>query len=277
MGKRVAITQCINPAHNDSSPSMAVYDHGQDKLQVFCFGCKYHAWVYPEQVELTTPKEYTSATPGMSTRQPLPVNRADYGYLYNDIESAVHTYCTDRSLSVMDGQLLLDRVRVGVDARHRMYMEWSIYTLIGKYVGTQTRYLDDAQPKTRYSKGIDIDNTHMLYYSSLVPVSVSTEYDVVITESAFDSFWAQQTRERDRNTLYLTTLGTPDSIDWEYGVRFCVLDANAVYLYFDVDIPGSKTTQAILYWWKSNTNNTLPINVMEGMPEGTKVYELCKT
>ena len=269
MGERIALTQCINPNHDDSTPSMAVYDHGKDKLQVFCFGCKYHAWVDPIDIDLKPHIERTNNyVPGTDTGTLCDINSC------STVKPRLSKYCRDRNLSDSSVDALYDRVTIGYDGRP--YMEWSIYDITGKYVGWQRRYLDDEHPKTRYSKGINIDNTSMLYTTSLVTNSMDygDARAIYIAESAFDVFWLQQTKHIPESIHMYTTLGTPDHINWSDDIKNKLRFAKKMFLYFDRDIPGDRTSHAIMRY-KDYINCDIDINnMMEEQPEGTKVYQI---
>ncbi len=276
MSERIGLTHCINPNHNDKTPSMAVYDHGKDKLQVFCFGCKYYAWVHQENIQLVKPNNIKSVYEiGQVT-----VDAADWNVIKTydaDIGLMVREYCTKRNLTSVDAQLLLDQITMGTnEPQGRPFMSWNIYNYNGGYRGYQRRFLDDQQPKTDYCTGMVIQNRYTLYTTDLVPYNKPEgEYDIAICESAFDTFWVKQTVPESRDTIYYTTLGTPNAIEWEYKLKVIIQEAKKVYLYFDRDIPGYKTVQAIMDYWKYNVFTMVePLDMLEGMPDGSKVYDI---
>jgi len=161
MGKRIALINCINPQHQDSTPSMAVYEHprkggsGQDKLQVFCFGCKFHAWVTPDQIDLK-PKE---DIPGFKPK--YEVQHADHTELitqffldrnfkkedipWSSLEMGNEVHPLPSPLGDTPGT-----IKPVLRQSSRPYMEWNLYDYKFNVVGKQRRYLDAKQPKTRY-------------------------------------------------------------------------------------------------------------------------------
>ena len=173
MAKRIGLSTCINPTHNDKTPSMAVYDHGKDKLQVFCFGCKYHAWVYPENIEIQERKERGKITPEYTTQYPLK-------------EKYIRDYCEKRNC--LEHYKELYEIANPVWEGERPQLSWSIYTWEGQYIGKQVRYLDNKKPKTRYVEGKP-DGKYTLYYTSLTEYSNKYPDVIVITESHFDRDW----------------------------------------------------------------------------------------
>ena len=224
MGKRIGLVQCINPQHNDSTPSMAVYEHGQDKLQVFCFGCKYHAWVTPDKIDFNQ-KNYTSS--GSSVGDKQWVNYAIVTPV--DHKELVTQFFLDRNFKENDipwGQIEMgNELTTSVDwdysngrygYRERPYMQWSLYSAASQLLGFQRRYLDDRKPKTKYLP------TKSGRYADVAWINSYYTVNLHICESWIDAQWVRKQNEAS----VMTILGTnPDKIkhmiyDWskEYDI-----------------------------------------------------------
>lgn len=256
MGKRIALVQCINPRHNDSTPSMAVYEQGEDKLQVYCFGCGYHAWVSPDEVELNThrtifdngePKEDGTLTEPADHRQLVTQFFLDRNFKQENIPWGSITMGNEWNM-------LFDRP----------FMQWDLLDENLLVHGKQRRYLDTGTPKTKYipmnGKYADVawinSNEHWLCDGRLRELN--------ICESWVDSQWVNTITDSNNMTI----LGTnPDKIkhkiyDWSK-------QYDTIHLWFDGDDPGIRCANQIMYW--CSMHNLECVNHTE---KGKKVYQL---
>lgn len=266
MAKRVGLTQCINPQHRDSTPSMAVYDHGkEDKLQVFCFGCKFHAWVTPEQV---------------------PVNKEDKGA--KDKPVPIVTYGDNQTVKEQVDQFFKDRniktpwhlIKWGTESppyfsssfSQRPFIEWDLLSSNGIVKGSQRRYLDDKTPKTKYfpdKEGNYAKEAWVKFNYTYVANNPRYKWPVTTTlaicESWVDAVFVNQ---RLTDVDVMTILGT-DTKHIESRLYDLNILYDEIWLFFDGDNPG----------WKAGNHMTgaghlSDVRVQNYIVDGKKVYEL---
>lgn len=273
MGKRIALINCISPRHTDSTPSMAVYDQGQDKLQVFCFGCGYHAWVYPTEIDLTNPQEDRPRSTVLPTSEPA------------DHKQLVTQFFLDRNFK--ENKIPWGSIRMGNEVRpvsnypesrsisvyKRPYMEWDLLDKYWIVRGIQRRYLDDGKPmqpnkvgacqrKLSKTKYIPVNGE----YADVAWTFITKRwYDALhITESWIDAHWVKQHQVGD----VMTILGTnPDKIKdkiYQWSKEY-----ETIHLWFDGDSPGIRCAEQILFWCIFQRGECV-----NHTKEGKKVYEL---
>lgn len=231
VGKLLGVTRCVNPAHNDSDPSMAVYDHGKDKYQVFCFGCKHHGWVSPDEVDLAIS---------------LPSPKRDYTYLTvnEDQTEPIIKFFLDRNFQELN--IPWGSIDMGVELQEqsdnphamkykicsRPYMEWDLYNYRFNSMGRQRRYLDNRKPKTRYFPGGNGNYAEVAYIDLGDPGARALH----ICESWIDAHWVD-IYQADKCDEVMTILGTQSNkidthlYNWSKKYR-------QIHLWFDGDLPG---------------------------------------
>jgi hypothetical protein len=269
--------RCLNPAHNDRDPSMAVYDHGQEKLQVYCFGCHYHAWVLPEDIH--------------SWNKPGSLTVGDVSTLVTNAGSIQYTPKSSRLFSDEMGDELTQffrqrnmyvpaskhNITYGVEpggvptgsgllcADGRSFMEWSVYDLFSTKICSQRRYLDTLRPKTRYIDGHP--NNQEQLFSTTLTNGFYSDGVLHICESAIDCVFVDQCIDHDkinRRIMWinsklvnlvmpidrhsvLSTMGTPTTLNW-YELTPKLKKYDHVFLWYDGDTPGNKTIMEIGRW-----------------------------
>ena len=262
MSNRIALLQCINPSHRDSTPSMAVHDHslnpgkavdGKDKLQVFCFGCKFYAWVTREELNLN------------------PTNRLFKRKFINEVIGADNTdlitkFFIDRNFDRKDipwGELSMG-IESQVDLYLRPFMEWDLYNYRFNPMGKQRRYLDKSKPKTRYLPGPNGN------YASIAWINLGEPgpRSLYICESWIDAQWVN-VYIADQSDSVMSLLGT-NSKKILPKLYTCSKKYGAIYLWFDGDGPGLEC-ESILYKQLCEYENC---SVFKRSVMDHKVYEL---
>ena len=258
MGKQINLINCINPQHADSTPSMAVYDHGGAKLQVYCFGCHYHAWVNPTDIELINIKKENSKRVDVAVESADHTNLVAQFFLDRNFEEDRIPWgrlrMGDENWRWIDGETYIDKA---IKLKPRPYMEWDLYDESFNVRGVQRRYLDDGKPKTRYypDKGGN--------YADVAWTSIG--YSALhITESWIDAQWVTQYRLGQTMTI----LGTnPNKI--KDNIYTWAKEYRIIHLWFDGDTPGIRCANQIMYWCGFHD-----VKCVNHTKEGKKVYEL---
>lgn len=255
MAQRIALVPCINPAHKDDTPSMAVYDHGKEKLQVFCFGCKYHGWVTPSEVVDTAGK--ATKTYKTAEQEPTGVHRS-----LGEVRMAVESFFTDRGFRLSG--IPWAHIIYGSDVfgdRIRPYLRWALLDWDNNTIGYQVRFLDEHKPKI---KTISVGGK----YPSVAWLGASRDRDagVRIVESWVDAVYINYIFG-DKPTLIL--LGTqPSKVDW-YKFIVSIGNKTEVHLYFDGDKAGMECEGKI-----QHVLTDLGQVVLPHTQKGKKTYEL---
>ena len=236
MSKKLRTIRCINPLHNDSTPSMAVYDSGGDKLQVYCFGCHYHGWVTQGDI----PAPITQANPAtyVDNREWLPFSQCTFSH-------TVMKFFEERNIDVYKLSGLENTEDFNFTIR------WSIYELTHHsslvYVCDQERYLASSfrcgRPKTKYTNIKNKITTGSKLYTSSIFDDTSTqgtvllgEYKLLIAESIIDAVFLEQ-KFGKHGVIVVSALGTPT--DWDlYKYARWLKSFDSIHLFFDGDNPG---------------------------------------
>lgn len=253
MAQRLALVQCINPAHKDDTPSMAVYDHGKKKLQVFCFGCKFHGWVTPSQINTTSNTTDTKVSKDVVvTGIHLPTGV---------IQQKVKDFFTQRNFADIPWKYLTYGSEV-FGNKIRPYVKWTLYDFNSHIVGYQFRFLDEEKPKI---KTMPVGGK----YPQFAWHNPTMLGGVRITESWVDAQCLDH-RYGVKKTLIL--LGTqPTKVDWYKFLVDCGANTSevAVHLWFDGDKAGMECANRLWYILTS-----LGATVTNDTVEGKKVYEV---
>lgn len=251
MAQRIALVPCINPLHQDDTPSMAVYDHGKKKLQVFCFGCKFHGWVTPSQLSTTPNTTDTKVSKGVVViGEHLPAN---------EIHTRVIQFFADRRFDLKTVPWRYITWGSGIFGNKiRPYFRWSLHDFNSNTIGYQTRFLDTEKPKIK-TEPVGGKYPQYAWHNPVIDGFVR------ITESWVDAQWLDQ-KHGAKKTLIL--LGTqPTKVDWyrfltEAGGGMCML-------YLDGDTAGIDCAHKI-----QHTLTSLGSTVVSSVVKGKKVYEL---
>jgi len=256
MGQQVGLTHCINPAHDDSTPSMAVYDHGKGKLQVFCFGCQYYGWVDKHEIDVVPPAQ------GKKNMH-LVTEAADHHDLVKEfflVRNFEVEYIPWGHLSMGD-----ERHTEKLIQRPRPYMEWYLYDQEFNVTGVQRRYLDEETPKTRYLQVNDLPYPRVTWLYRTGNPSV-----LHIAESWVDGQWLYNGAEDTfkQNVDVLSILGTTAADVKPYLYQWSRYYELGLVLWFDGDEPGINCARKIQRW-----ASDFHLKVTSNIIEGKKVYE----
>lgn len=254
MATRIALVPCINPAHADSTPSMAVYDHGKSKLQVFCFGCKYHGWVTPSAI-LTGTHRPTRGECGE-----LPVQGE---YISPElVQDKVEKFFMERNIE----HIPWGHITYGCEnftGVLRPYMVYALYDLDSNTIGRQYRFLDTLKPKV---KTVASGGRYPAYAWWRPELIESTGSAIRVVESWVDAVFLDQCLPGAKPVLIL--LGTNyNKVDW-YRIQTEVVKQHSISLWFDGDKAGKECADK-LYHLLSYIGCMVDNNTTEGL----KVYE----
>lgn len=254
MATRIALVPCINPAHQDSTPSMAVYDHGKSKLQVFCFGCKYHGWVTPSDITLSG----VEVSFGNYQRQEpqgehLPLNQ---------VQEMVKYFFMDRHIDCVPwGHLIY-----GTDVFNnviRPYMMYDLHDIHSNIIGQQYRFLDTLKPKVKTVAGGGRYPSYAWWRPELINVRCNT---IRVVESWVDAVFLEQYQTDSKPTLIL--LGTNiNKVDW-YKLLGETVRGGIINLWFDGDKAGLECANVL-----AHKLNSIGGHVDNHTKEGVKVYQ----
>lgn len=251
MAQRLALVPCINPQHKDDTPSMAVYDHGKKKLQVFCFGCKFHGWVTPSQLSTIPNTTDTKVSKDVVvTGGHVPTK---------EVQERVVRFFTDRNFWVRSIPWQYITYGSGVfGSKIRPYFRWALHDFDSNTIGYQTRFLDDEKPKIK-TEPVGGKYPQYAWHNPRVDGGVR------ITESWVDAQWLEQIHGVKKTLILLGT--QPTKVDW---YRFLVgAGYGLVILYFDGDKAGIDCANKI-----QHTLTSLGATVVCNVVKGKKVYEV---
>lgn len=253
MAQRIMLTRCINPRHKDDTPSMAVYDHGKKKLQVFCFGCKYHGWVSPTDIIDTPGSVVKTQDTEVKETQGQHISLEIVGHM-------VDQFFNNRHITQVPYHL----ITYGTDTFNNVIRPYFKYALLDEHqntIGYQVRFLDTHKPKV---KTISVGGKYPQY---AVYNHTAQNDNVRITESWVDAVYLTENFSASPTYILLGT--QPSKIDWyKFITSFYKKDETIVNLWFDGDKAGIECADRIRH-----TLTSMGVFTVNQTFKGRKIYE----
>jgi hypothetical protein len=214
---------------------MAVYDHGKSKLQVFCFGCKYHGWVTPSDLSLGKSSETEVSCGNYPQQEPqgehLPLNQ---------VQDMVKYFFRDRNID----RPPWGHIVCGTDVFNnviRPYMMYHLTDIHSNIIGQQYRFLDTLKPKVKTVAAGGRYPSYAWWRAELIEVEGS---NIRVVESWVDAVFLEQ-YEAGKPTLIL--LGTNiNKVDW-YKLLGETVRGGIINLWFDGDKAGMECASALTH------------------------------